>query len=49
MFCGTVDVVVAEQVGKIFPGDRLDVPKDTSHSITVTSDGPLVGLTGMRQ
>ena len=46
---GTADVTVAEQAGKIFPGDRLDVPKNTSHSITVTSDEPLVVLTGMRR
>ena len=46
---GTSDVAVAEQVGKIFPGDRLDVPKNTSHSITVTSDEPLFVLTGLRQ
>ena len=45
---GTADVLVAEQVGKILPGDRLDVPKNTSHSIIVTSDEPLVVLTGMR-
>ena len=46
---GIADVVVVEQVGKTFPDDRLDVSKNTSHTITVTSNEPLVVLTGMRQ
>ena len=46
---GTADVSVSGQVGKVLSGDRLDVPKNTSHSIIVTSDQPLVVLTGMRQ
>ncbi len=46
---GTADVSVSGQVGKVLSVDRLDVPKNTSHSIIVTSDQPLVVLTGMRQ
>ena len=45
---GTADVSVSGQAGKVLPGDRLDVPKNTYHSIIVTSDQPLVVLTGMR-
>ena len=43
------DVSVSGQAGKVCPGDRLDIPKNTSHSITVTSDQPLVVLTGLRR
>ena len=45
---GTADVSVSGQAGKVLPGDRLDVPKNAYHSIIVTSDQPLVVLTGMR-
>ena len=45
---GTADVSVSGQARKVLPGDRLDVPKNTYHSIIVTSDQPLVVLTGMR-
>ena len=46
---GIADVSASGQVEKVLSGDRLDVPKNTSHSIIVTSDQPLVVLTGMRQ
>ena len=45
---GTADVKVAEAHGTIKAGDRVDVPANTYHSITVTSKEPLVVLTGMR-
>lgn len=45
---GTADVEVAEAHGTAEPGDRIDVPANTYHSLTVTSDEPLVVLTGMR-
>ena len=46
---GTADVKVADAHGTVEPGDRLDVPANTYHSITVTSQEPLVVLTGMRK
>lgn len=45
---GTADVKVATEHGTVEPGDRMDVPANTYHSITVTSEEPLVVLTGMR-
>ena len=45
---GTADVKVADEHGAIESGDRMDVPANTYHSITVTSKEPLVVLTGMR-
>ena len=46
---GTADVKVADEQGSIESGDRIDVPANTYHSITVTSNEPLVVLTGMRK
>lgn len=46
---GTADVKVADEQGTIESGDRIDVPANTYHSITVTSKEPLVVLTGMRK
>ena len=46
---GTADVKVAEEEGTVEAGDRMDVPANTYHSITVTSEEPLVVLTGMRK
>ena len=46
---GTADVKVADEHGSVEPGDRMDVPANTYHSITVTSEDPLVVLTGMRR
>ena len=46
---GTADVKVADEHGTIESGDRIDVPANTYHSITVTSKEPLVVLTGMRK
>lgn len=46
---GTADVKVAEATGTVEAGDRMDVPANTYHSITVTSEAPLVVLTGMRK
>lgn len=46
---GTADVKVADAHGTVEAGDRIDVPANTSHSITVTSNTPLVVLTGMRR
>lgn len=45
---GTADVEVADEQGTAEPGDRIDVPANTYHSLTVTSEEPLVVLTGMR-
>ena len=45
---GTADVKVADAHGSVETGDRMDVPANTYHSITVTSKEPLVVLTGMR-
>lgn len=45
---GTADVSVGDVHGQIQAGDRVDVPANTYHSITVTSEEPLVVLTGMR-
>lgn len=45
---GTADVEVGDAQGTAEPGDRIDVPANTYHSLTVTSDEPLVVLTGMR-
>lgn len=45
---GTADVKVADEQGTVEAGDRMDVPANTYHSITVTSREPLVVLTGMR-
>ena len=46
---GTADVKVADAQGTVESGDRIDVPANTYHSITVTSKEPLVILTGMRK
>ena len=46
---GTADVKVADAHGTVESGDRIDVPANTYHSITVTSTEPLVVLTGMRK
>ena len=46
---GRADVSVGDEHGQIQAGDRVDVPANTYHSITVTSKEPLVVLTGMRQ
>jgi mannose-6-phosphate isomerase-like protein (cupin superfamily) len=46
---GTADVKVADEQGTVESGDRMDVPANTYHSITVTSKEPLVVLTGMRK
>ena len=46
---GTADVKVADEHGTVEPGDRMDVPANTYHSITVTSEEPLVVVTGMRR
>ena len=46
---GTADVKVADEHGSVEPGDRMDVPANTYHSITVTGEDPLVVLTGMRR
>lgn len=45
---GTADVKVADEQGTVESGDRIDVPANTYHSITVTSEEPFVVLTGMR-
>ncbi len=45
---GTADVKVADADGTVEAGDRIDVPANTLHSLTVTSKEPLVVLTGMR-
>ena len=45
---GRADVKVADEQGTVESGDRMDVPANTYHSITVTSEEPLVVLTGMR-
>ena len=45
---GTADVKIADANGTVEAGDRMDVPANTYHSITVTSKTPLVVLTGMR-
>ena len=44
---GTANVSVGDEHGKIQVGDRVDVPANTYHSITVTSEEPLIVLTGM--
>ncbi len=46
---GTADVKVGDENGTGEAGDRIDVPANTYHSITVTSTEPLVVLTGMRR
>ncbi len=46
---GTADVKVADEQGAVESGDRIDVPANIYHSITVTSKEPLVVLTGMRK
>ena len=46
---GTADVKVADAEGTVEAGDRIDVPANTYHSLTVTSKEPLVVLTGMRR
>lgn len=46
---GTAQVKVADAHGTVERGDRIDVPANTYHSITVTSTEPLVVLTGMRR
>ncbi len=45
---GTAEAKVADEEATIKKGDRIDVPANTYHSLTVTSDDPLVVLTGMR-
>ena len=45
---GTADVSVGDKRGQIQAGDRVEVPANTYHSITVTSEEPLIVLTGMR-
>ncbi len=49
VLAGTADVKVADEQGTVEVGDRMDVPANTYHSITVTSKEPLVVLTGMRR
>ena len=49
VLAGTADVKVADEQGAVEPGDRMDVPANTYHSITVTGAEPLVVLTGMRR
>ena len=46
---GTADVKVADETDTLKRGDRVDVPANTYHSLTVTSKEPLVVLTGMRK
>lgn len=46
---GTADVKVADEHDTLKRGDRVDVPANTYHSLTVTSTTPLVVLTGMRK
>lgn len=46
---GTADVKVADETDTVKRGDRVDVPANTYHSLTVTSTDPLVVLTGMRR
>ena len=46
---GTADVKVADETDTLKRGDRVDVPANTYHSLTVTSTEPLVVLTGMRR
>ncbi len=46
---GTADVKVADETDTLKRGDRVDVPANTYHSLTVTSTEPLVVLTGMRK
>lgn len=46
---GTADVKVDDSHDTVKQGDRIDVPANTYHSITVTSTEPLVVLTGMRK
>ncbi len=46
---GTADVKVADETDAVKRGDRVDVPANTYHSLTVTSTEPLVVLTGMRK
>ncbi len=46
---GTAEAKVADEEGTVEKGDRIDVPANTLHSLTVTSDEPLVILTGMRK
>lgn len=46
---GTADAKVADEESTVEKGDRIDVPANTYHSLTVTSDEPLVVLTGMRK
>lgn len=46
---GTAEAKVADDEATVEKGDRIDVPANTYHSLTVTSDEPLVVLTGMRK
>ena len=46
---GTAEAKVADEQGTVKRGDRIDVPANTYHSLTVTSAEPLVVLTGMRK
>lgn len=45
---GTANVKVADDHDTVKRGDRIDVPANTYHSLTVTSTEPFVVLTGMR-
>lgn len=45
---GEAEAKVENQTGRVQSGDRLDIPANTDHSLTVTSDEPLVVLTGLR-
>jgi mannose-6-phosphate isomerase-like protein (cupin superfamily) len=45
---GEADAAVADGKEHIRRGDRVDVSANTYHSLTVTSEEPLVVLTGMR-
>ncbi|MCG9126532.1 cupin domain-containing protein [Candidatus Poribacteria bacterium] len=46
---GTAEAKVEDSTDTVKKGDRIDVPANTYHSLTVTSTEPLVVLTGMRK
>lgn len=46
---GTAEAKVEDATDTVKRGDRIDVPANTYHSLTVTSTEPLVVLTGMRK
>ncbi len=46
---GTAEAKVEDDTDTVKRGDRIDVPANTYHSLTVTSTEPLVVLTGMRK